>query len=317
MRSSLRTRAHRPCSGLAIVGSSPITLVISFAPNGHRWDDDTIHDISWDSIGRARKRCTPTKLMQTSKIMHAWLPTMHMQGHAHGSPNCPNCPDQDKTMDHFFHYPHPVLRSKRGMILEQLRKKGLSIGLPSAVLEGIFSLLTAYLTNTPPICPDDLGIAQAWNAQCLIGISMLPQRFVSSHWILALEEHSCPHPHRKLASMVYHLLVNFTNEIWREQISLAHEAANLNDLAQESLIDERLCWYQLHYTTVLSRHDFHLIDGIQDDKLISTSLCTKRQWLVHLDAARDVYAVECAVCKRGQTCITDFFSPKSGKPHQE
>ncbi len=286
--------------------------IIIYCKEKYGWDADTIHDISWHSIGRARKRCTPTQLMQTSKIMHAWLPTMHMQGRDHGSPNCPNCPHQDETMDHLFHCPHPVLKSKREMILEQLCKKGLSLGLPRAVLDGLFSLLTAYLNNTPSIRPVDPGIERAWAAQYRIGISMLPRGFVSSQWILALEELGCPHPHRKLASMVYHLLLDFTNKIWRERSSLAHESTNLNDLAQESAIDQHLCWYRLNYITVLSHHDFHLIDGIHADKLISASLRTKRQWLVHLDAARDVYAVECAVRERGQTCITDYFRPKSG-----
>ncbi len=140
---------------------------------------------------------------------------------------------------------------------------------------------------------------------------MLPRGFVSSQWILALEEQGCPHPHRKRASMVYHILIDFTNEIWRERSSLAHDSTNLNDLAQESMIDQRLSWYRSNYTTVLSRHDFPLIDRIQADKRISTSRRTKRQWLVHLDAARDVYAVECAVRERGQTCITDYFRPTS------
>lgn len=255
--------------------------------------------------------------MQTSKIMHEWLPTMHMLSHTHGTPNCPNCPHRDETMDHIFHCPHPVLKRKREMVLEQLRKKGLSIGLPRAVLDGIFSLLTSYLHNTSPTRPADLGIARAWDAQSRIGISMLPRGFVSSHWILALEEQGCPHPHRKMASMVYHLLLDFTDEIWRERSSLAHESTNLNDLAQESVMDQRLHWYRLNYTTVLSRHDFHLIDGIQLDKLISASLRTKRQWLVHLDAARDVYVAECTVRERGQTCITDYFRPKSGASDQE
>ncbi len=214
-------------------------------------------------------------------------------------------------MDHLFHCPHPVLKSKWEMILEQLRKKGLSLGFPRAVLEGIFSLLTAYLSDTPPIRPVDPGIVRAWDAQSRIGINMLPQGFVSSQWILALEEQGCPHPHRKLASMVYHILIDFINEIWRERSSLTHDSTNLNDLAQESVIDQHLSWYWSNYTTVLSRHDFPLIDRIQADKLISASLCTKRQWLVHLDAAWEVYAVECVVRERGQTCITYYFRPTS------
>jgi hypothetical protein len=103
------------------------------------------------------------------------------------------------------------------------------------------------------------------------------------------------------------MLIDFTNAIWSERNSIAHSTTNLHDLSMEATTDQRLSWYRLHYTTILSRHDFHLIDGIQEEKLFSAPLRTKRQWLKHLDAARDVFAVECAVRKRGQSCLTDFF----------
>jgi hypothetical protein len=71
--------------------------IITYCKEKYCWDDTTINDISWRIVGGARKRCTPTQKMQTSNIMHAWLPTMHMQGHKHGVSSCPNCLHPDKN----------------------------------------------------------------------------------------------------------------------------------------------------------------------------------------------------------------------------
>jgi hypothetical protein len=116
-------------------------------------------------------------------------------------------------------------------------------------------------------------------------------------------------PTLKINVIRYHMLNDFTNAIWRERNSIAHNATNLNDMAQELTIDLCLSWHRLHffYNSILS--DFYLINEIQEERLISAPLCTKCQWLRHLDATRDVYAVECSVWERGQSCITDFFLP--------
>jgi hypothetical protein len=89
------------------------------------WDRRTIDDIAWKTIGAARRRCTPTQRMQTSKIMHDWLPVKHMLSHIKGSPVCPLCPHADETLDHIFRCPHPVLAAQREILLKELLKKGL------------------------------------------------------------------------------------------------------------------------------------------------------------------------------------------------
>ncbi len=83
-----------------------------------------------------------------------------------------------------------------------------------------------------------------------------------------------------------------------------------NYLALDDGVPEMpMAFIRLHYTTLLSHHDSHLIDGIQEEKLLSAPLRTKRQWLIHLDAARDAFALECSVRNRGQSCLPDFFHP--------
>ena len=65
----------------------------------------------------------------TSKIMHDWLPVMHMQAHITGVRQC-LC-TYDKTLDHLFHScAHPTMKCKREELLAHLRKKGLKLGIP-------------------------------------------------------------------------------------------------------------------------------------------------------------------------------------------
>jgi hypothetical protein len=67
----------------------------------------------------------------TSKQTYAFVDlVMHMLGHDTGVTVCPLYPHSDETMDHPFHCPHPVLKCKWEQLLEQLQKKGLSLGIP-------------------------------------------------------------------------------------------------------------------------------------------------------------------------------------------
>ena len=116
----------------------------------YRWTHTTIEDISWQSIQSARNQCNATQLTQTSKIMHNWLPVMHMLVHMSGSTQCPSCTHPDETLDHLFHCPDPLLRRKRENFFEHLRKKGPKLRIPYPVVSAWCSLLTSYFDRVLP-----------------------------------------------------------------------------------------------------------------------------------------------------------------------
>ena len=89
------------------------------------WDEDDFNLISWKSIGRVRKRQKRHEFRQTSKILHGWLPTAHMVGHATGNTQCPGCACKDERIGHMLRCPHHLMKKRRQEAITALRKKGL------------------------------------------------------------------------------------------------------------------------------------------------------------------------------------------------
>jgi hypothetical protein len=278
--------------------------------NKYGWDRHTFEDVAWKSIGSARRKCTPTQIMQTSKIMHGWLPVMHMQAHIDGTADCPLCPCPDETLDHIFHCPHPVLACKREMMLEELRKKGLRLDIPRAIVDVLHSLLESYIHEGVPPSPSDPSLLTAVQAQLRIGRDMLPRGFLSTHWIRAMESMGCQQPHRKLATLIYYLWMEVTDKLWRERNALTHDSFNLNDQSNEQALVERLEWYQQNFRTVLARHDFRLVEELKSTDIVDMPPRTKRQLLYHLDIAQDAFETERLTISNTQPLITHYFAPR-------
>ena len=267
----------------------------------------TFNNIVWKTIGAARRRCTPTQLMQTSKIIHDWLPVKHMLSHVQGSPVCPLCAHADETLDHIFHCPHLVLAAQHEILLEELRKKGLRTGILWAVMDAFSGFLLAYITGATPTAPSNPILLNLYTAQHRIGFQMLTQGLLSMSWIHTMTVMGCSNPYCKLSTFIFHMWTTFTDPIWRERNHLTHDSLNFNDCYTEQEIDSQLIWYSQNFRTVLSCQTFRLIENIDTDHLDIIPLRTKRQMLLHLDAARDAFSHPIALPE--QMHITQFFTP--------
>ena len=73
----------------------------------YNWDDKILNNIHWPSIKTVRQQLSCTKQMQTCKIMHGWLPVVHMRHHITGINQCPGCKCTNETINHFLQCPHP------------------------------------------------------------------------------------------------------------------------------------------------------------------------------------------------------------------
>ncbi len=280
--------------------------IIQYCMLKYNWDQRVFDAVAWKQLGNARRHCTPTQRMQTSKIMHGWLPVMHMQSHTSGSARCPLCPCLDETMDHLFQCPHPVLKCKRELILEELRKNGLKLGIPRVIVEALSGLLHEYFTGDEFSSHTDALLLLAVQDQRDIGLHMIPRGFLASSWIDAMEGMGCPHPHRKLlTSLIHFLWMDGTDMLWRERNHLAHESGNFNEQGCSDSLNLRVQWYMENYRGAISHYDYHLISDIHSDDLAQITLRTKRQLLLHLDAAKAAYTESSL---RLQPRITKYFS---------
>lgn len=146
-------------------------------------------------------------MMQTSKIMHDWLPVMHRLGHITGLKQCPACAHQDETLAHMFHCPHPALVQKQMDTLTLARKKGHTLGLPSLAVTSICGLLNEYFTGQEyvPITRNQHMDAAILAQQRQIGLDFLPRGFLALHWQQAIETLRCENGDRKLAHLLFFL----------------------------------------------------------------------------------------------------------------
>ena len=167
--------------------------------------------------------------------------------------------------------------------MEHLRKKGLKLRIPSPIISTWCSLLSSYFDGTPPVT--QLGspeLQRAASSQISIGLQFMPRGFLSREWIPAMEAHGCQSPDRKLASMILFLWLDATDALWRVRNDIVHRSQNLNELAQEGMLDDQLQWYLSHYRTVLSCHDYKIATRYKVEDLDVIPLRTKRQWIHHL-----------------------------------
>jgi hypothetical protein len=279
--------------------------IIQYCMLKYSWDQRVFDAVAWKQVGNARRRCTTTQRMQTSKIMHGWLLVMHMQSHTSGSARCPLCPCLDETMDHLFHCPHPVLKCKRKIILEELREKGLKLGIPRVIIEVLSGLLNEYFTGDEFSPHTDTHLLVAVQDQRDIGLQMIPRGLLASSWIDAMEVMGCPHPHRKLMSLIHFLWLDGKDMLWREWNHLAHQPGNLNVQGCSESLNLRVQWYIENFRSAISHYDSHLILDIRSDDLAQIPLRIKRQLLRHLDAAKSAYTESSLHL---QPRITEYFS---------
>ena len=123
--------------------------------------DSQFGTIDWQIIKNVRKRCTRTQQTKTSKIMHNWLPVMHMLSHMTGNSQCPGCLCTDETLDHIFHCPHIAMETARDSVLTDLHRKGIKRRVPRAFFDMITTMLKDYFTHSqsPPPHTPAMGMA--------------------------------------------------------------------------------------------------------------------------------------------------------------
>lgn len=283
----------------------------TYCLNKYKWSDTTFDLVDWRNIGTARKKCSKTEIMQTSKIMHDWLPVMHMRGHITGLTQCPTCTQQDETLDHLFHCKHPALTRTRNEALVKTMKKGAELRIPRAFMETLCGLLRAYFegkTYTPyRRCAT---LTAAINVQNEIGVRYLPRGFLAKHWHRALETLHCEHADRKLATLTYFIWTDLTLGVWKARNDVVHYSNNLNRQADESRLDRRLLWYKHNRQEVLSRLDYRLV-SYDADGLHTLTIASKRERLRQLDVAKASFELEQKLAVQGQQMITRYFISKT------
>ena len=270
------------------------------------WNGETFDIVDWDLIRAVRTKMGHTQRMQTSKIMHGWLPVMHMQAHITGRTQCPGCLCPDETTDHIFHCTNRVLVHKREELLLNLRKKWLAAGIPRVITDALYNLLFAYLKRKAPPSHPHPEIARAIAAQIRIGIELIPRGFLAQEWTTLLESFSIGRTEGKMMKVLNSLWLDFTDQVWRARNDIAHKKESLSRQAEDETWKTQLEWFLTHPQHI-SPNDQWLLNFTSDGILQMTGYVRKRL-VKNLERVRRVYTNEQTLRSKGQQVITRFFS---------
>ena len=272
----------------------------------YKWSPEVFNTFDWNAVKSARKSLTQTQLMQTSKIIHGWLPVMHMREHITGSSQCPVCNCVDETFDHLFQCTHKKLQLKRKELLLAVRQTLLKLGFPRVVMEALCRLLLDHMAGAAPTIPDHEGIATAVTSQIQIGLHLLPRGIILVQWKRLLHDFSVEHPNRAIAGLLKTMWNDFVDKIWRCRNEIAHRKENLTRQVNEETWASRLLWLLEHKHPVAKADQFLLTFTAEDIQLRS-GFC--RRCLVHsLETVWESFHIEQTQKERGQHVITKYFT---------
>ena len=272
----------------------------------YKWDIATLNMVSWRVIGTVRKSCTHTQQMQTSKIMHGWLPVMHMHGHTTGITQCPGCGQPDETMDHLFQCTNKILMEKKDNLINIVRSKGLKLGVPRVLMEAICRMLYDFVHAREPVIPDHPGIAEAVQSQLRVGMNLLPRGFLSATWYDLMHDFGVPYPERKLSGILKLLWFEFTQILWQNRNEILHKQQNMTQQMDNESMVSKLTRY-LADPLVLAPRDQFMLHYTEDD--IQRMTCYKRKRLVeNLERLEKIYTKERMLREKGQRSIWDYFT---------
>ena len=82
------------------------------------WTRRVYNLVDSGAIRRARSKQSQTRRVQTSKLMHEWLPVMKMRKHVTGLSQCPGYSHPVEDIKHLFRCPHRLMEKRRNEALK-------------------------------------------------------------------------------------------------------------------------------------------------------------------------------------------------------
>ena len=272
------------------------------------WDNATFESIHWPSVLSVRSNMKQTQRMQSSKLMHGWLPVMHMRQFITGINYCPGCPCTDETLTHVFQCPNPSIRAACRKALAQMKKVGKKKKIPSRIMDAICHFLQVESNGDNKFhqTTHHCTVTTAIDQQLRIGSHMLPRGFLAKAWYTAIAETGCQSPDIKMNALQRIIWDCWSNPIWKTRNEVLHGPNSRYGYALEQSLSAKLLWFQQNKEQVLARSDQFLanIDVSRIDKL---NRSTKQRWIKNLEKARKAFEVENKQRRNGQAPITDWL----------
>ena len=282
------------------------------------WDDSTFDAVHWETVGTVRRKLTRTKRMQSMKVMHGWLPIMHMRQFVTGVKQCPGCTCDDETMDHLFQCPHPRMKETRANALQVLKKAGKTNKIPSTVMTAVCHVLRTESDQSGNFHQRNHSkhISAAIDDQLAIGTSLLQRGYISSKWREAIKEAGSKHPDRRMTALLRLIWDHWTDPIWKTRNEILHGPSSKYMFAEDKHLSEQIAWYTRNKAEVLAYQD-HFVAELDMNRLHSMGRKTKKRLLGTLDKLRKRHQIERDQRLDNQRTILRCFGLANKDPTKE
>ena len=303
----LRINGHwiTPNEKWRIVRARHRDRVWSYCKEKHNWSEEVIEMIMWSAIKKAWTGRTILLMVCTSKILHGWLPVMHMHGRFTGNTQCLGCEEWDETFNHMLRCLHDRMQEAWTQALLKVWESGIKQGLPTGFMNNVQQYLRLTLIHSEE--EPDADLAQILISQQAIGHTMLVRGYLSFEWLRLLCSLDSHQPERKIARLIRILWDHLIDPPWSTQNDILHLHTNYVSENSHAQLGNCLTWYTQHREELLSRDQFlarHTLSEIE--AMSTTSQC--REWVLHLDMAWTAWAKEKTTLAKGQRLITQYFT---------
>ena len=270
------------------------------------WSNAVMGTIHWEVTRLAHRRGSRTQFMQSSKLMHGWLPVMHMHGHSTGVSACPGCGCPSETVDHMLLCPNPQMRQARDVAFSVFRAKCRHMDLPMMFFTDITGYLKSVLCGLPAPEASSALLSLTFRQQEAIGPVMILRGFLAKGWSVALLRMNTQLPLQTMAKILRLIWDDIVAPIWHVRNDILHK--NENHLITKEFDDLglRLHWFRLRRRDVLSFRDQFLVNYDQSDVEGMTHVF-RRALVAHLEVALQAYATERSQVTTRQNVITRYF----------
>eukprot|EP00956_Cyclotella_meneghiniana_P017261 scaffold27915_cov69-Cyclotella_meneghiniana.AAC.1 len=241
--------------------------------------EEILEDIDTAAIEAARSVHTWSRTVRTSKMMVRWLP-IGAHCHHHGAHNsyCPGCGESGETFEHLFTCPNADLTKLRLSARMKVRRMLRQEKFPWRVIQ-----------------------KWIWEKQQQIGFMEMIKGWITKAWVQVLAEYDDTDPAGQAAKLVTVIWEVVCEPIWEMRNNILAGSDNPTVLKETRTLREKASVG----TTTLD------LDGVQHRRCGERDKARCRKELRTLDAAKEVYEIECKMRMSGQRVITDWLEKET------
>ena len=276
--------------------------LIQFNREKGRLTDETIDMIDWVALGNSTKLKTHSDIIWSMKIDSRFLPVGKWMKRCEEWKDeiCPLCSKSEETVQHLFQCSSQEAESIRHEKIEHfiqwLLRSKTHEDIKGCFIEWMINGGTKTFQDSLPM-QASVELKKIANRQDRIGWMNFICGKVDKGW----GRYNCSHDKKEIGGQnarswncqLVRQLMNFGKSIWMARSERLHEM-EVSKRTQKSLYDcEEQVLHQMSLgTDGLRGMDRGLIEGVNKETILSRSIYGQRQWIRHIQLARERYEEE-------------------------